>query len=62
MDMTKRNVKAALGIKTDSELAREFQIGRWAVGQWPDDEPIPAARRWELRARYPRLFKHKKSG
>ena len=46
MDMTKREVKAALGIETDAELARQFSppIGRWAVGQWPDDQPIPKAR------------------
>lgn len=58
MDMTKRAVKAALGIETDAELARQFTppIGRWAVGQWPEDEPIPAGRQWELRAKFPQLF------
>lgn len=58
MDMTKRAVKGALDIETDAELARVFvpSIGRWAVGQWPDDEPIPAARQWELRARFPDKF------
>lgn len=58
MDMTKREVKAALGIETDAELARQFSppIGRWAVGQWPDDQPIPKARQWELRARFPGVF------
>lgn len=58
MDMTKRNVKTALGIETDADLARQFtpSIGRWAVGQWPDDEPIPTGRQWELRAKFPHLF------
>jgi len=58
MEMTKKQVKEALGIVTDADLARVFQppIGRWAVGQWPDEEPIPAARQWELRARYPKVF------
>lgn len=58
MDMTKRAVKEALGIETDAELARQFTppIGRWAVGQWPDDESIPAARQWELRAKHPEKF------
>ena len=58
MRMTKREVKAALGIETDADLARLFSpsIGRWAVGQWPDDEPIPSARQWELRARNPEKF------
>ncbi len=58
MEMTKRAVKAALGIETDAELARQFTpvIGRWAVGQWPDDEPIPEGRQWQLRARFPDVF------
>jgi hypothetical protein len=62
MDMTKREVKAALGIKTDAELARFFEgdkpggLNRWAVGQWADDQPIPTARQWEARAKRPDLF------
>lgn len=56
MEMTKRNVKAALGFDTDAELARFFGIGRWAVGQWPDDKPIPEGRQWQLRAKRPELF------
>ena len=56
MDMTKTAVKTALGFKTDAELARLFDIGRWAVGQWPDDSPIPEGRRWQLRAKRPDLF------
>ncbi|MDQ3039743.1 MAG: hypothetical protein M3R16_08105 [Pseudomonadota bacterium] len=56
--MTKSQVKAALGIQTDADLARQFTppIGRWAVGQWPENEPVPAARQWELRARHPGKF------
>lgn len=56
MNMTKREVKTALGKSTDVELAEVFHIGRWAVGQWPDDAPIPPRRQWELRAKYPHLF------
>jgi hypothetical protein len=56
MDMTKTAVKAALELETDADLARFFGIGRWAVGQWPDDQPIPEARQWELRAKRPDLF------
>jgi hypothetical protein len=56
MDMTKRAVKAALNFNTDAALARFFDINGWAVGQWPDDEPIPTGRQWELRARRPDLF------
>ena len=58
MEMTKTAVKSALGIETDAELARQFipPIGRWAVGQWPDDKPIPESRQWQLRARFPDKF------
>lgn len=58
MDMTKQQVKKALGIETDAELARQFSppIGRWAVGQWKEDEPIPTGRQWELRARFADVF------
>ena len=58
MEMTKQAVKQALGIETDAELARQFTpvIGRWAVGQWADDKPIPLARQWELRAKFPGKF------
>ena len=58
MEMTKRQVKAALGIETDAELARQFSppIGRWAVGQWPDDEPIPELRRLQLMVGFPDIF------
>lgn len=56
MDMTKSGVKRMLGLETDAELARLFGIGRWAVGQWSDDEPIPEGRQWQLRAKRPDLF------
>ena len=58
MQMTKSEVKAALGINSDAALGRIFTpaIGRWAVGQWPDDKPIPEARQWFLRAKFPELF------
>lgn len=62
MEMTKRAVKEALGIQTDAELARQFTgpdgraIGRWAVGQWPEDDPIPELRQLQLRAKHPDIF------
>lgn len=58
MEMTKRAVKQALNVTTDAELARQFTpaIGRWAVGQWGEDEPIPEGRQWQLRAKRPDLF------
>lgn len=54
--MTKRDVKKALGIDRDSELAKVFGVGRWAIGQWADDKPIPARRQVELQLWYPKLF------
>lgn len=56
MDITKRSAKKALEFTTDAQLAREFGITRWAVGQWPDDAPLPDGRQWELRAKYPSKF------
>jgi hypothetical protein len=56
MDMTKASVKAALGFKSDAELARFFDVHRQAVGQWEENKPIPGARQWELRVRRPELF------
>lgn len=56
MDMTKASVKSALGLRTDAELGRFFDIRRQAVCQWKDDEPIPALRQYELRVRRPDLF------
>lgn len=56
MDITKRQAKEALGIETDAGLARFFGILRQAVAQWKEDEPLPQARQWELRAKRPRLF------
>jgi hypothetical protein len=56
MKMTRSEVKKALGMSTDVELAKVFGIGRWAVGQWPANKPIPLLRQYQLRAMYPALF------
>jgi hypothetical protein len=56
MDITKRAVKAALGFKKDSELARFFGIGRGGVHHWKDDEAIPPLRQYQLRDKRPDLF------
>jgi hypothetical protein len=56
MELTKRQIKVALGIETDADLSRFFGIGRWAVGQWQDDQPIPALRQYEAKAKRPDLF------
>jgi hypothetical protein len=54
--LTKREVKSRLGLETDAALARFFGIGRWAVGQWADDEIIPEGRQWQAVALRPDLF------
>jgi hypothetical protein len=57
MNWTKREVKTALGIETDAELARLLRIrNRQAVNQWPDAEPIPEARQWQLALLRPDVF------
>jgi hypothetical protein len=56
MDMTKRTVKAALGLEHDSELASLFDITAQAVHQWADDEPIPDLRQLQLQVAFPRKF------
>jgi hypothetical protein len=56
MEITKRAAKTALQLDTDAALARFFGVGRWAVGQWPEDEALPDSRQWELRAKHPELF------
>ena len=58
--MTKREVKLALGIERDTDLARIFKVGRWAVGQWQDDQPIPERRQLQLQLWYPKLFPQSK--
>ena len=45
---------------TDSQLADLFSITRSAVCQWPDDEPIPQPRQWQLQVLRPELFKQHK--
>ncbi|WP_162208493.1 helix-turn-helix domain-containing protein [Xanthomonas sp. NCPPB 1128] len=54
--MTKQAVKKALKLETDAELARFFGIGRWAVGQWKDEKPIPPLRQFQARDLRPDVF------
>lgn len=58
MEITKRQAKEALGIKTDAELARFFikPISRQAIHKIGEDEPLPYGRCFELLARKPELF------
>jgi hypothetical protein len=56
MQMTKRAVKEALGITSDAELGRVFNLSRRAPHLWPDDEPIPELRQLQLQVMRPEIF------
>lgn len=56
MNMTKREVRDALGLETDVELAAFFGVTKGAVSLWPNDEAIPEGRQWQARALRPDIF------
>ena len=61
MNMTKRQVKQALGYTMDKELVQFFGVTKQAVSLWADDKPIPQARQWQAMALRPDLFRPKAS-
>ena len=57
MDITKRQIKKALGLTTDVEVAAFFGTSKQAVGAWGDDDKaIPDGRKWQAIAIRPDLF------
>ena len=56
MNTTKAEAKRLLGIDTDAKLARFFGVTRNAANLWGEDDPLPDARQWQLRALRPDLF------
>lgn len=56
MEITKRQARDALGFTFDRQLAELFNIGKGAVSAWREDDPLPDARQWQLRALRPDLF------
>ncbi len=56
MTITKRSAKAALGLRTDADLARVLRVKRQALTKVADDSPLPEGRQWQLRALRPDLF------
>ena len=56
LSLTKRAAKERLGFETDVELADFFGVTAQAVGQWPDDAPIPRLRQLEAAMMRPELF------
>lgn len=56
MILTKRVVRETLGFTLDRQLAEFFGVGKAAVSNWPEDEPLPDVRQWQARALRPDLF------
>lgn len=56
--MTKLELLEKLG--TLQAIADLFSINRQAVQQWPDDEPIPELRLYQLREMRPQWFRKEK--
>lgn len=54
--LTKRAVREALGFTMDKDLAQFFGVGKAAVSNWPEDDPLPDVRQWQARAKRPDLF------
>ena len=56
MNMTKREVREALGFTLDKQLAEFFGVGKGAVSNWHEEDPIPEVRQWQAKALKPALF------
>lgn len=56
MNMTKREVREALGFTLDRQLADFFGVGKAAVSNWPEDESLPEVRQWQAKALRPDVF------
>lgn len=56
MNITKRQIKEALGLGTDVEVAAFFGTSKQAVGAWGDDDAIPDGRKWQAIALRPDIF------
>ena len=54
MEITKRALRDALATN-DAGLAKFFNVTPSAVSQWADDELLPAARQWQVKALRPDL-------
>jgi hypothetical protein len=54
--ISKRELRAALGVETDAEVAAFFDISPAAVSQWGEDAPIPELRQLQALQREPDRF------
>ena len=48
--LTKHIVKSMLKVKSDAALGRKLAITRTTVSDWPEHEPIPELRQWQVAA------------
>lgn len=55
--ITKRQLRRALGVEVDSAVAEFFGISASAVSQWGDDEPLPEKRQLQLALHHPDLVR-----
>jgi hypothetical protein len=53
MNMTKRQIRDALGFQLDKELAEFFGVGKAAISAWDEEKPIPEGRQWQAHAKRP---------
>lgn len=61
MNITKQQIKDALGLTTDVQVAAFFGTSKQAVGAWGDDEALPEGRQWQAIALRPDIFGPSKS-
>jgi hypothetical protein len=54
--ISKQELRAALGVETDAEVAAFFDISPAAVSQWGEDAPIPELRQLQAAQREPDRF------
>ena len=48
--LTKHIVKSMLKVKSDAALGRKLGIKRATTSMWPEHEPIPELRQWQVAA------------
>jgi DNA-binding transcriptional regulator YiaG len=54
--LSKKDLRDRLGLDSDADLARWFEISQSAVSQWPDEGAIPKQRALEAALKRPDLF------
>lgn len=52
-NLTKKELREALGFTMDKELADFYGLGKAAISAWDEHTPVPAGRQWQARAKHP---------